>query len=271
MTLGYVCLMLLAYAGVASPDELAHAASSEPKHIFILAGQSNMSGRGGSTTNGTWDGVVPPECRPSSAILRLSAGLKWVEAREPLHQDIDVNATCGVGPGMAFANKLLEKNSSFRVVGLVPCAVGSFLGTKISEWGRGTFLYNQLVKRAREAEHDGGRIEAVLWYQGESDTVNLTEAKLYKRRLRHFVEHLRADLRSPQLPVILVALASGQGPYIEKVREAQLGTHLPNVKCVDAKGLQLVPDHLHLSTAGQVRLGEMLADAFLQFNAAKKT
>lgn len=59
-------------------------------------------------------------------------------------------------------------------------------------------------------------------------------------------------------------MASGPGPYVEKVREAQLGTKLPNVWCVDAKGLQLQPDGLHLSCPAQVQLGKMLADAFLR-------
>ncbi|EPS63284.1 hypothetical protein M569_11502, partial [Genlisea aurea] len=65
-----------------------------------------------------------------------------------------------------------------------------------------------------------------------------------------------------------VALASGKGPYVGMIREAQLGTNLPNVKCVDAGGLPLEPDGLHLSAAAQVRLGEMLADAFMQFPTA---
>lgn len=60
-------------------------------------------------------------------------------------------------------------------------------------------------------------------------------------------------------------LASGEGPYIEEVREAQLNIGLPNVKCVDAEGLPLEPDGLHLTTQAQVRLGEMLADAYLRF------
>lgn len=61
-----------------------------------------------------------------------------------------------------------------------------------------------------------------------------------------------------------MALASAQGPYIEKVREAQLGLDLPNVKCLDAKGLELGPDHVHLTTPAQVQLGEMLARSFLR-------
>lgn len=61
-----------------------------------------------------------------------------------------------------------------------------------------------------------------------------------------------------------MALASGSGPYIEIVREAQLGINLPNVICVDAKGLALESDDLHLTTAAQVQLGGMLADALSQ-------
>ncbi|PHU30170.1 putative carbohydrate esterase [Capsicum chinense] len=52
------------------------------KNIFLLAGQSNMSGLGGVVKN-VWDGIVPPECSPSPAILKLDANLQWVEATEP--------------------------------------------------------------------------------------------------------------------------------------------------------------------------------------------
>ncbi|XP_057502173.1 probable carbohydrate esterase At4g34215 [Actinidia eriantha] len=255
--LTFLCLMLLAYPCLGSHG------SSHPKSIFLLAGQSNMSGRGG-ITNGTWDRVVPLQCRPRRKILRLSADLAWVEAVEPLHKDIDVYATCGVGPGLAFANSVLAKDSSLGPIGLVPCAVGATRGTKISQWARGTDLYNQLVRRASAALRGGGSIRAVLWYQGESDTVNSEDADLYKGRLEKFFLDLRADLHIPSIPIIQVALASGQGPFIEKVRAAQLGLNLDKVMCVDAKGLELEPDHLHLSTRAEVRLGEMLANEFLR-------
>ncbi|KAK3007695.1 hypothetical protein RJ639_013304 [Escallonia herrerae] len=258
--LSFLGLMLLAFAGLVRPQQPDYSLGSPGKNIFLLAGQSNMAGRGG-VVNGTWDGSVPPECRPNPWVLRLSAALSWVEAREPLHQDIDANKTCGIGPGMAFANTLLSKDSSLGVVGLVPCAIG---GTNISQWARGGLLYAQLVKRAGAALQDGGTIRAFLWYQGESDTESSEEAELYKGRLEKFFIDLRTDLSSPMLPIIQVSLASGDGPYVEIVRTAQLGLDLPNVRCIDAKGLQLQPDGLHLSTPAQVRLGEMLADTFLQ-------
>lgn len=60
-----------------------------------------------------------------------------------------------------------------------------------------------------------------------------------------------------------VALATGAGPYLDAVRKAQLETGLDNVHCVDAKGLPLEPDGLHLTTSSQVRLGQMMVEAFL--------
>ncbi|KAJ6675882.1 ESTERASE putative (DUF303)-RELATED [Salix viminalis] len=234
-------------------------AANVAKDIFILAGQSNMAGRGG-VVHGKWDGNVPPECRPNPSTLRLSAKLTWEEAQEPLHADIDVGKTCGIGPGMAFVDGLRANGSRTGVVGLVPCAAG---GTKIRKWARGTRLYRQLVSRAGESVKDGGAIRAILWYQGESDTVTKEDADAYRGNMETLITNLRTDLNEPSLPVIQVALASGEGKFIEIVRRSQLAINLPNVKCVDAKGLALQTDNLHLTTMSQVHLGFKLAGAFI--------
>lgn len=248
-------LALLAHACSVTPQQLI-----QPKNIFILAGQSNMAGRGG-VVNNVWDGIVPSQCGPNQSILRLSANLNWVPAHEPLHADIDANKINGVGPGMAFANAVLAKDPTFGVIGLVPCAIG---GTSISEWGRGTLLYKRLVRRAQAALQDGGTIQALLWYQGERDTVTKEGADSYEAKLESFFLDVREDLKSPILPIIQVALASGSGHFVDIVREAQLGIDLLDLRTVDAKGLPLEPDNLHLTTQAQVQLGEMLADTFLQ-------
>ena len=162
-----------------------------------------MAGRAG-VNGGRWDGNVPQECRPSPSIFRLTAKLEWEEAREPLHADIDVGKTCGVGPGMAFANELIRAGGlRIGTVGLVPCAVG---GTRISEWARGSILYNQLVRRASESVRDGGTIQAVLWYQGESDTVRKEDAEAYKTNLEKLVMDLRSDLHLQSLLFIQVRI-----------------------------------------------------------------
>ncbi|KAL6848377.1 hypothetical protein ACP4OV_021671 [Aristida adscensionis] len=243
--------------------------------IFVLSGQSNMAGRGG-VHHRRWDGLVPPECAPDPRILRLSAGLRWEDAAEPLHADIDTSKTCGVGPGMAFARAVLPRLQeqeqqpeqehqpeqavpAAAKIGLVPCAVG---GTAIREWARGEHLYTQMVRRARAAaEH--GEIEAVLWYQGESDAESDAAAEAYGRNIERLIADVRADLGMPHLPFIQVALASGDKRNIDKVRNAQLTVNLPNVVTVDAFGLALNEDNMHLTTESQVKLGEMLAEAYI--------
>lgn len=170
-----------------------------PKHIFILSGQSNMSGRGGVKHN-HWDGVVPPQCSPNNAIHRFSAHLQWVPAKEPLHADIDSKKVCGVGPGMSFANAVKD---CVGEVGLVPCAVG---GSAIKEWARGTHLYENMIRRSKAAAAvSGGRIAAMLWYQGESDTSSIHNVDAYKVNMENLISDVRRDLNLPHLPIIQVS------------------------------------------------------------------
>ncbi|KAJ0950881.1 putative sialate O-acetylesterase domain, SGNH hydrolase superfamily [Helianthus annuus] len=253
--------LLISYTYLLISTNIYIVDAATGKSIFILAGQSNMSGRGG-VVNLTWDGYVPRESSPNPSILRLSANLSWELAVEPLHCDIDVAKVCGVGPGMAFANSLLRKDPRFGVVGLVPCAIG---GTNISEWARGGGLYNQMMRRTKAAVCGGGVIRGLLWYQGESDTLTLKDAEAYKKRLHRFFEDVRVDLRLPLLPIVQVALASISGNYTNMVREAQLRLKLVNLRTLDAMGLSMQePERLHLTTPAQVSLGKMLTNAFLQ-------
>ncbi|XP_071691719.1 probable carbohydrate esterase At4g34215 [Rutidosis leptorrhynchoides] len=229
------------------------------KQIFILSGQSNMAGRGG-VKNKHWDRIVPDDCKPDpSTIHRLNANLIWETAQEPLHADIDTRKTCGVGPGMSFANGV--KDYIVGVIDLVPCAVG---GTAIKEWAKGEKLYEDMIRRSKAAANSGGEIKAMIWYQGESDTSSKHVAESYKSNMENLIRNVRSDLGLPSLPIIQVAIASGtDAKLVEVVREAQKAIDLPNVVCVDAKGLELKEDNLHLTTTAQVQLGHMLADAYL--------
>ncbi|XP_042016850.1 probable carbohydrate esterase At4g34215 [Salvia splendens] len=231
----------------------------QPQNIFILAGQSNMVGRGG-LINGVLDPHVPAECQPSPKILRLNVKLAWEVAHDPLHMGIDPKVV-GIGPGMSFANTMLAKDPTIGVIGLIPCAIG---GTKIDEWAKGMKLYNDMIDRSKAAIKDGGALRALLWYQGESDTKFLQDTESYKAKFEKFIADVRADLQMPTLPVVQVLITSGDG-FVEEWRANQQAIKVANLKQVDAKGLELLTDNVHLSTAGEVKLGQMLADAFLQF------
>ncbi|CAA0817281.1 Probable carbohydrate esterase [Striga hermonthica] len=240
----------------------------------LLAGQSNMAGRGG-VKGGVWDRFVPPESIPAipDSVIRLAPNYTWEPAAEPLHRGIDITVKeqhLGIGPGLPFATALLRRvdpsNTGAATVALVPAAMG---GSHILQWQRGSSYYLNLLARAEAARSSLGPIAGMLWYQGESDTVSPHLAAAYGHRLQKFFNSLRADLAMPQLPIIQVALASGNlnqtAPRdLETVRSAQLDLGMAGVRCVDAMGFSLEPDNTHLTTAAQVKLGQLLADAFLQ-------
>ncbi|KAL8496876.1 hypothetical protein ACS0TY_020531 [Phlomoides rotata] len=79
-----------------------------------------------------------PDLTPTSRNDRGVESVDYPPERRPemgggmgaLHHDIDVDKTYGVGPGMAFSNSILKRESGVGVIGLVPCAVG---GMNISE------------------------------------------------------------------------------------------------------------------------------------------
>ncbi|CAN4122635.1 unnamed protein product [Withania somnifera] len=212
------------------------------KQIFLLAGQSNMAGQGG-VYNFSWDGI-------------------WEIAHEPLNYVVDCLHNCGLGPGMAFANPILEKDPNFEIIGLVRHVLGQGL--------------EFLINRARVSVRYGGTIRGLLWYHGESDSKDKYAATHYKSKFIKFIHDLRAHLNPPLLPVLVVVLhypqKKGKFKFVNVVRQAQMDIELPNVIKVDANGLQVGSDGIHLTTQGQVQLGNMMAQAFLntKFQSVKK-
>jgi len=73
------------------------------------------------------------------------------------------------------------KNDSSKVIGLIPCAVG---GTKLKRWVKGGDLYENAIHRALEAMKYG-KIKAILWLQGESDSALEDDALTYEDRLKN--------------------------------------------------------------------------------------
>ena len=262
--------------------------------VVLLCGQSNQAGRGGVKdvrTRGAdvhaaahltpraaqrvWDGVVPAACAPAPGVLCLRPdGEAWEQAQEPLHRDIDaLGKPCGVGPGLPFAAALLHARPGRPPLGLVPCAVG---GSALREWelpdGE---LGRRAVARARAAlAADGGdaRLLCCLFYQGETDAAEAADAATWGARFARWTAALREELRAPELPVGVVAVTATAAacPHLEAVRAAQLRTPaaVPRSFVVDAHGLELQADGLHLTADAQVALGEALARAFTEFEAS---
>lgn len=97
--------------------------AKEAFHLFLLAGQSNMAGRGK---------VDPQDRVPTPGVLMLDKARTWVPAVDPMHFDKPI---AGVGLGRAFAARIAESNPG-TTIGLIPVAAG---GSPIDTWRPGGY------------------------------------------------------------------------------------------------------------------------------------
>lgn len=228
--------------------------------VYILAGQSNMSGRGDIAD------LTQAERTPDPRILLYGNDGRWRVATEPLDDatgqvdGVSADPRAAVGPGLFFARAL------DRPVVLIPCAKG---GSAIAQWRPDTrpdTLYGSCLARARAA---GGRITGVLWYQGETDARDMAAARRWGAAFAELAQAFRRDLAAPRLPFVVVRLADaparaedvGRYPGWTMVQEAQARLRIRCVAVVRADGLPRLADDLHLTTAAQRVLGKRLADA----------
>ena len=221
--------------------------------IFLLIGQSNMSGRG------PMDAVHPLQ----HAHVQMFRQGEWTKAKEPLHTDQP--AAAGIGLGMSFAVEIARQNPSFTV-GLVPCAVGSSL---LDSWMPGSPNYVAAVATTREAMKSG-KLGGILWHQGEQDALSATDSATYAARLAVMVETLRKDLNAPNVPFIAGELGAflkdhpgckdNFGTVNEQLRSL-LG-QVPGYRLVTVDGLIDKGDHTHFSSPALRELGKRYAKEF---------
>ena len=216
--------------------------------LYLLIGQSNMSGRDASTIN---QQITNPR------VLALNGENQWVVAKEPLHE-----RGGGIGPGIPFALEMLRGDDA-TTIGIIPCAIG---GTALSRWVKGGDLYEKAIVRARAAM-ENGTLKGVLWHQGESDTKKKENADSYQARLTQMFADLRADLGQPNVPIVVgqlgTFLTTEKFPYAETVRGAikNVSETVPNVGFADSVDLKDKGDALHFSAAAQNTFGTRYAAA----------
>ncbi|USU13631.1 sialate O-acetylesterase [Sphingomonadaceae bacterium OTU29THOMA1] len=236
------------------------AASPVEAEVYILAGQSNMSGRGALSELSTTDRVADERITVYGNGGMLRVALDPLDDASGQVDAVSADRQAAVGPGLPFARAMLRRHG--RAILLVPCAKG---GSSMAQWAPGgdrSTLYGSCIARAREA---GGRIAGMLWYQGESDARDVATAARWSAAFADLVTAFRRDLRMPQLAVSAVSLSdrpvrdADRYPGWTDIQRQQ--THL-KIACTDgvsAAGLPHNADDLHLATRAQQRLGTMLA------------
>ncbi len=223
-----------------------------PCDVFLLIGQSNMAGRGvmirGDSVEmkGVWllDGEGVPQ-KASNPLNKFSSIRKSLEMQQ-------------IGPGYSFARTLREATD--RDILLVVNARG---GSSILEWTVGGRFYDEAVRRSRQAmEH--GRLVAILWHQGESDS---SDPSGYMEALSTIVSAMRTDIDSPEVPFVAGEIArwhknaSKFNSVINTVPQ-----YIPRSGVVSSEGASPLIDHddPHFSREGQLLLGERYARKVLE-------
>ncbi|MFN3192960.1 MAG: sialate O-acetylesterase [Aureliella sp.] len=227
-------------------------------HLFVLAGQSNMAGRGK---------VEPQDQEEDSRILVFDKSNKWKIAVDPLH--FDKPRIVGVGLARSFARDYLKSHPGVRV-GLIPCAVG---GSPVRTWepgalheSTGAHPFDDCVSRVGIASQ-AGSLKGILWHQGEGDS-NEKNAPQYEAKLARLFDVLRSRFEMPNLPIVVgqmgVFRARPWGPHrteVDRVHK-RLSKLIHRCEFVSSIGLTHKGDEVHFDSASYRELGHRYYSAY---------
>lgn len=245
---------------------IAKNSPKESFHIFLLMGQSNMAGYGE---------ILPEDKSPIEGVVMLRNSITekdkqfcWVAAKQPIHNRLPSDQFCLAGP-FAQAYHTMYPAST---VGLIPMAWG---GAAISQMEKGSTFYEEIIRKATWAKQQG-HLKAILWHQGESDTVSPETAEQYYQKLEKLIHDLRFDLNEPDLPVIIGDLAEFYGTgkehnaperinRINLIRKSlkDISQKIPNTEFVSTTGLVSHDQHqVHFNRQSYIILGYRYFDVY---------
>lgn len=273
-------LVASGFLGLLVGGNLLFSADNAPVNVIVLAGQSNLAGRGPAAD-------LPEKYRapPPSVLVDYVCGFGG-GANTDVHQSrgwVRLGPTAKhentpgehFGPELGLGHALASALPGERIA-LIKHGRGA---TSLAEdWQPdatgGPRLYRALLEQVRAAldrlAHEGRRTElrAFVWVQGEADSTRNDWARAYEQNLRTLVARVRRDLNAPGLPFLVVLTGKGVGNerMIDSatVRQAQqrVAAGGDRVALVDTDDLPLL-DSVHFNAPGQLRLGEKIARAYL--------
>jgi len=224
--------------------------------VFVMAGQSNMAGRGL---------VAPQDTISNSRVLVLNKQGSMLLAKEPLH--FYEPTMVGLDCGLSFGKRLIKDLPDHVSVLLLPTAVG---GSSISQWLGDSIHRNvKLLSNFKEKVEIGkqyGTVKGVLWHQGESDA-NEKGMKSHKENLSKLFKIFRTVIGNENTPIIVGELGSFSkykenwqkiNEQINKYANSDLYCEVVSTSDLKDKG-----DRTHFNAAGQRTLGKRFASEFL--------
>jgi hypothetical protein len=266
--------------------------------VFLLGGQSNMSGVGGYSgyihDSSPWsdppynkaDAPCPapydkplPAVRfwnfgygkkPADFVNAPQAGDGWVDLRPGFGYRADQ-----FGPELSFGHRLHQQLPDDDIY-LIKHAIG---GTSLAgDWnpdpkntGPQYKTFKQRVDAAMANLKKAGKdptIVGMIWMQGENDSTVPEQAKAYRQNLKKLVARVRADFNTPDMMFVLGRISRMSKLWatpenLELVRKTQedVARIVGNAKWIDTDDLKW-GYYGHYGTKGQIELGIRFAEQF---------
>lgn len=231
--------------------------------IFILVGQSNMSG----------EASLPADIRTSSKIWVFGNDYKWKIAAEPIDDStnqVDM-VSFDEAPSYSLATsfaRTYRANNKDMVIGLVPCALG---GSSIVRWQRSTStdtLFGSCLQRMKIASL-AGKIQGILVFQGESEANSeVIEAESnpiidnYGVLFQQMMVDFRKDIGIDDLPIVFAQVSPAPGVEPNEnwlaIQNAQASVDLDCTAMIFTTDL-IQQDGLHIGRNGLNDAGERFA------------
>lgn len=252
------------------------AAAAEHFEIFLLAGQSNMDGRGAvADLKGDLEAYAKPN---PDVLIHFSAGglrrpLTVSQGFQPLqpgfsgtpgNKSADTLPTKTFGPEVSFGPSIAAALPGKRVLLIKFAEGGTSLARDWNPQDKGK-LYENFIKFVRgtletvKNNGDTAEIRGMVWHQGESDA-GMPTGK-YQAALTEFIARVRADLGVKDLPFVIGQVYdNGKRTNIIDDQKATAQA-VANTAFVDATGLTTFDKGTHFGAQSQIEFGQRYARA----------
>lgn len=223
--------------------------------VFVMAGQSNMAGRGI---------VEAQDTVTNSRIWTIDKDSKWVLAKEPLH--FYEPKMVGLDCGMSFASELLKSVPANVSIAIIPCAVG---GSSVEQWlgdstHRGVPLLSNFSEKVSFAQ-ESGTLKGIIWHQGESNA-NPNSLLSYPVRLKSLFSEFYSISNVPNLPIVMGEIGSFSQPKSKAKNWKKMNKTLlriakseENIFLISTKDLDHKGDFVHFDSFSQREMGKRYA------------
>ena len=217
----------------------APAVTDDKTWVFILAGQSNMEGRGQNVDQYS-----------SATFFKIPENVTFIS------QGMVVTSHAGrnpFGPEITVINRIANTYPTQKMI-FIKYAIG---GTFIDEW-LNTHLNTVLQYTIAYTQHLAVDHKGFLWMQGENDTMNPSID--YSGKLLTLFKTVKDTLKSPDIRFIVGSVRAG-GLITTKQFDAV--SKEPNAKIVVTDNFTL-NDTVHFDGPSQISFGNCLGVAFFE-------